>query len=69
MKAQVIVTLDAEDAAIIGKTLQALATTNRSPDLEVAARLRRVGEKLWQASAPKLLGTAAAAATTPEASS
>jgi hypothetical protein len=51
MGAPVRVTLDSEDAAIIGATLRMLGRTNKSPDLTVAARLTRVGEQLTAAVA------------------
>lgn len=45
----VLVEIDSRDAAIIGTTLQVLASASRCPDIEVVARLQRVGELLAKA--------------------
>jgi hypothetical protein len=46
----ITVVLNVTDAAVIGTTLRMLAQANRSPDLEVAGRMRRVGDQLAMAS-------------------
>lgn len=46
----VTITLDGEDAAVIGKQLRMLAHIQRSPDLTVAERMRRVGDQLYAAA-------------------
>lgn len=51
MGAPIRLTIDSEDAAIVGATLRMLGRDNRSPDLTVGARLTRVGEQLTSAVA------------------
>jgi hypothetical protein len=43
---RVTIEVDAVDAAVIGATLRMLAAINRSPDIDVAARMQRVGDAL-----------------------
>lgn len=46
----ITVVLNATDAAVVGTTLRMLAQVNRSPDIEVAGRMKRVGDQLTSAS-------------------
>ena len=46
----VTVVLNATDAAVVGTTLRMLAAVNRSPDIEVSGRMKRVGDQLTSAS-------------------
>lgn len=43
---KVTIEVDSVDAAVIGATLRMLAALNRSPDIDVAARMQRVSDAL-----------------------